>query len=374
MASTLRLGTRKGLFTLRKGPSGWKIDRVDFLGEPVTMFLEDHRDGALYACLTLGHFGTKLRRSEDGGENWKELAVPVYPSGAVIGIPSMEEGKPPSTGPASLSEIWALESAGDDQAGCLWAGTIPGGLFRSDDCGESWQLNQPLWDCEQRMEWFGGGKDEPGIHSVCVHPSDSQHVTIGVSCGGVWRTRDAGGSWDLIGTGLRAEFMPPDMRDRLSIQDAHRLAQCDANPNVMWVQHHNGIFHSTDGSENYREIQQAGPSTFGFAACAHPKDEKTAWFVPGVKDECRVPVDGKLVVTRTRDGGETFETLRDGLPQQDCYDIVFRHGLDVDREGTQLAMGSSTGGIWISENGGDHWQCISNTLPQIYTVRFSRIS
>ena len=179
MAATLHLGTRKGLFTLRRKTSGWQIDRVDFLGEPVTMLLEDHRDATLYACLTLGHFGVKLRRSDDQGANWTELAVPVYPADALVAAPSMDESTPPSTKPASLSEIWSLESAGDDMPGALWAGTIPGGLFRSDDRGQSWQLNEPLWNCEQRMEWFGGGKDDPGIHSICVDPVDSRHVTIG---------------------------------------------------------------------------------------------------------------------------------------------------------------------------------------------------
>ena len=372
MAARIHLGTRKGLFTLVRTDSGWSMDRVDFLGQPVTMLLEDHRDGALYACLTLGHFGTKLRRSDDGGENWTELAVPVYRKGDVIPVRSFEEGAAPSTAPASLSEIWALEGAGDDQPGCLWAGTIPGGLFRSEDRGASWSLNEPLWNCDERMDWFGGGKDEPGIHSVCVDPRDSRHVTIAISCGGVWETTDGGDSWSVIGEGLRAEFMPPDQAMKKSIQDAHRLAQCPSDPSVMWVQHHNGIFHSVDGSQTFREIDQAGPSTFGFAVCAHPHDAQTAWFVPAVKDECRVPADGQLVVTRTRNGGATFETLRSGLPQQDCYDIVFRHGLDVDSTGDLLAMGSSTGGLWISENGGDHWQGISNTLPQIYAVRISR--
>lgn len=372
MTTVLHLGTRKGLFTVRRGAAGWAIDRVDFLGEPVSMLLEDHRDGAIYACLNLGHFGTKLRRSDDGGINWTELPVPAYREGDVIPIPSFGEDVSPSSKPASLAEIWTLEPAGDDLPGSLWAGTIPGGLFRSDDRGESWQLNEPLWDREERMDWFGGGKDEPGIHSICVDPRDSRRVTVAVSCGGVWNTTDGGESWSLLGEGLRAEYVPPDQAGKKSIQDIHRLAQCQADPGVMWVQHHNGIFHSEDGSQHFREIKEAGPSTFGFAVAAHPTEKQTAWFVPGIKDQCRVPVDGKLVVTRTRDGGQSFESLGNGLPQQHCYDIVYRHALDVDDTGRQLAMGSSSGGLWITEDSGDHWQCLSNVLPPIYVVRFGR--
>ena len=370
MSKTLHLGTRKGLFTLKRSGNRWEIEQVDFLGHPVSMLFSDHRDGSLYACLNLGHFGAKLHRSDDG-KNWTELAVPIYPENAVTAVPSMDPSVAPTTKPASLSEIWAFESAGDDQPGSLWAGTIPGGLFRSDDRGESWHLNEPLWNRKERMDWFGGGKDDPGIHSVCVDPADSNHVTLGVSCGGVWSTTDSGQSWNLIGKGLRAEFMPPEMEFKQGIQDAHRLAQCTANPKVMWVQHHNGVFHSTDGAENFREIESAGPSVFGFAVCAHPTDDQTAWLVPAVKDECRVPVDGQLCVTRTRDGGKTWESLRSGLPQTHCYDIVFRHALDVDATGEILVLGSSTGGLWISEDAGDTWKTISNTLPQIYVARFS---
>jgi len=114
------------------------------------------------------------------------------------------------------------------------------------------------------------------------------------------------------------------------------------------------------------------PSKFGFAVAAHPQDAAdTAWFVPAVKDECRVPVDGKLVVARTRDAGKSFQVLGKGLPQQHAYDLVYRHGLAVDASGKHLALGSTTGGLWISENQGDAWECISTQLPPIYCVRFA---
>ena len=53
---------------------------------------------------------------------------------------------------------------------------------------------------------------------------------------------------------------------------------------------------------------------FGFPVVVDPADPNTAWFVPAIKDEKRIPVGGKLVVARTRDGGKTFDVLGDGLP------------------------------------------------------------
>ena len=102
----------------------------------------------------------------------------------------------------------------------------------------------------------------------------------------------------------------------------------------------------------------------------HPSRAGTAWFVPAVADQQRVPVDGALAVSRTTDGGATFESLRAGLPQSSCYDLVYRHGLAVSDDGHHLMMGSTTGGLWSSADEGDSWSAVSHLLPPIYAVRF----
>jgi photosystem II stability/assembly factor-like uncharacterized protein len=162
--------------------------------------------------------------------------------------------------------------------------------------------------------------------------------------------------------------MPPEQAGTREVQDPHRVARCAAAPDTMWTQHHNGIFRSTDAGANWTQLKPPGDD-FGFAVAAHPNDPQTAWFVPGVKDELRMPRDGALAVTRTRDGGQSWETLRDGLPQRDAFDLVYRHGLDVDPTGMQLAMGSTTGALWVSENAGERWQLVNAHLPPIYAVR-----
>jgi hypothetical protein len=136
------------------------------------------------------------------------------------------------------------------------------------------------------------------------------------------------------------------------------------------VQHHNGIFKSADDAASWTEIKDVKPSAFGFPVAVHPKDPNTAWFVPSHKDEKRCPIDGRVVVNRTSDGGKSFETLRRGLPQEYAYDLVYRHCLDVDRAGNRLAFGSTTGSVWVSEDAGDSWQTVSSNLPPVYAVRF----
>ncbi|CAN0627589.1 conserved protein of unknown function [Burkholderia multivorans] len=397
MNDRLLVATRKGLFVLQAdGNGGWALDEPYFIGEPVTMVLPDPRDGSLYAALNLGHFGVKLHRRRAGMADWEECAVPVYPpqpaddartgdsananadadtsasasaSASASGDNSSAAAPIPPSPPWTLQQIWSLETGGPGEPGVLWAGTIPGGLFRSGDGGDTWVLNRALWDRPERREWFGGGYDAPGIHSVMVDPRDSRHVTIGVSSGGVWQTADGGTTWRLSSDGMEADYMPPERRGDANVQDPHRVVQCAAAPDVLWTQHHCAIFRSADGAAHWQRIE-AQPSSFGFAVAVHPREPDTAWFVPAVKDQCRVPVDGRFVVTRTRDGGRTFESFSNGLPPAPAYDLVYRHGLAVDGSGTRLAMGSTTGALWTSGDGGENWHLISAHLPPVYCVRF----
>ena len=349
------VATRKGLFELQRRADGWVIQRVGFLGEPVTMLLPPDAGGRMLAALNLGHFGVKVHASDDAGANWHEVATPAYP----------EQPKDATGVPWKLVQLWSLEAAGN----VVWAGTIPGGLFRSADFGASWQLVDALWQRPERAEWFGGGYDAPGIHSICPHPQRTEELLVGISCGGAWVTRDGGAAWQVQSAGMRADFMPPERAGDPNIQDPHRIVRCHARPEVLWGQHHCGIWRSGDDAASWQEVK-APLSSFGFAVAVHPNDADTAWFVPAVKDESRVPVGAALAVNRTRDGGASFETLRAGLPQQDCYDLVYRHGLAVAEDGRTLLMGSTTGGLWASVDGGEHWQTVSQNLPPIYAVRF----
>ncbi|MDQ8023783.1 MAG: hypothetical protein REI94_18225 [Moraxellaceae bacterium] len=351
--------TRKGLFELLREGKTWRVGRVSFLADPVTMFLPAGPDHPMIAALNLGHFGVKLHASDDDGATWREIATPAYPP-----QPEGVEGDVPW----KLVQVWSMAAAG----GVIWAGTLPGGLFRSTDRGESWQLVESLWNMPARREWMGGGYNVPGIHSICIDPTDPRRVHVAISCGGVWFTEDGGAGWRPRAQGLRADFMPPERQGDENIQDAHLIAQCASAPQVLWCQHHNGVWRTSNGGAHWSELFP--PLTnFGFTVAAHPHDPETAWFVPAIKDERRVPVESALFVHRTQDGGKTFEELRKGLPQEHCYDLVYRHGLAVSPDGQHLMMGTTTGNLWASSDGGDSWQTVSNHLPPVFALRFDGV-
>ena len=369
MSDKLLVSTRKGLFhVIRKG-GAWAVDRVDFLGDNVTLTLSDPRSGTHYAALDHGHFGVKMHRSRDAAATaWEEIPTPKYPE-KPAGLD--EKDMWGRTIEWTTARVWALAAGGAGEPGVIWAGTQPGGLFRSSDHGSTWEMARALWDHPLRTKWMGGGADLPGIHSICVDPRNSKCVWIAVSTGGIWYTADGGASWSQRGEGMRADHVPPEFTHAPIAQDVHCLVQCRDAPNRFWVQHHNGIFVSDDEARNFREITGVEPSTFGFPVVVHPSDPDTAWFVPEIKDEKRIPRDGRLVVSRTRDGARTFEVLTDGLPQVHAYDVVYRHALALDGQGQRLAFGSTTGGLWVSENQGDSWTMVSHTLPPVYAVRFA---
>ncbi|MXY65714.1 MAG: exo-alpha-sialidase [Gammaproteobacteria bacterium] len=364
----LCVATRKGLFRVTRDNGSWQVQEPSFLGDNVSAVLHHPVSGLLYAALDHGHFGVKLHRSADGGGRWEEIPVPENPP--------RPEGEGPlvdflgRTIPDSLQLIWCLEAGHPSQGRRLWAGTAPGGLFHSDDDGDSWQLTESLWNHPGRRRWMGGGLDSPGIHTILVHPEEPGDITVAVSCGGIWHSPDDGATWENIGQGMTAPYTPPEYAGDPGSQDVHRLARCRGAPDRMWLQHHDGIYRSDDAGRNWRRIRPVLPGDFGFPVVVDEADPDRAWFVPEIKDEHRVPPGGRVVVNRTEDGGQTFTTFHEGLPGPLAYDLVYRHSLDRDAGEGVLAMGSTTGSLWISGDDGVSWESISRHLPPIYALRF----
>ena len=113
-SATCHVGTRKGLFTVARGASGWSVSRVSFLGDNCTLAVHDPRNDSLFATLNHGHFGVKLHRSRDGGDTWTEIGAPAYPPMPDGYVPKMTfSGKPIDW---TLRLIWALALGGNDRS------------------------------------------------------------------------------------------------------------------------------------------------------------------------------------------------------------------------------------------------------------------
>jgi photosystem II stability/assembly factor-like uncharacterized protein len=225
VGTTLILGTRKGLLLYTRSGSGFELESVSFIGIPISYAMMDPRSGTLWAAQDHGHWGTKISRSDDRGKTFEEVRAPAYPEGEVLKNAMMPT--PPGTPekPATLKYIWSIAAGGPDQPERMYVGTDPGGLFVSDDRGATWELNRPLWDHPSRLSgnWFGGGRDNAGIHSILVDPRNSKRLLIGVSCAGVFETTDGGDTWSVRNRGLSSSFLPDPVAE--VGHDPHLLAQ-----------------------------------------------------------------------------------------------------------------------------------------------------
>ncbi|MFO0927119.1 MAG: hypothetical protein U0736_08755 [Gemmataceae bacterium] len=131
------------------------------------------------------------------------------------------------------------------------------------------------------------------------------------------------------------------------------MVQCPASPDHLWIQHHSGMFRSRDGGVNWTEMTDVRPSTFGFAVAVHPRDPETAWFVPAVKDGAYSGRRPLCRDTHARWRAVVHHPHR-GLPPRPTIWCIA--GPAVDDSGDRLAMGSTTGGLWLTEDQGDSWR------------------
>lgn len=362
---TLLLGTRKGLLIFKRDGSSWKAVKAHFPGIPISYAMTDPRTGVLWACADHGHWSQKLYRAEHIDADFEEIPAPQYPQEATMYDMWDEESEKPAT----LSYLWTIVPGGADQSDTLYIGTEPGGVFRTDDGGNTFTLVEGLWQHpSRRKNWGGGGRDQAGACSILVDPRDSDHLFVGVSVGGVYESTDGGKTWDGRNQGLIAEYLPDPQAEYG--HDPHCTVLCPAQPDVLWQQNHCGVFRSDDAGRQWHDVSQPdGTIKFGFPVAVDAEDPDTAWVVPGISDDQRMAVGGALFTARTEDGGKSWTALRNGLPQSNCYDIVLRHALDLS--GDRLAFGSTTGNVFISNNRGDAWQCLGNYFPPVYSVRFA---
>jgi len=355
----LLVSTRKGLFQIERRSGEWHLRDPHFVGVPLQNALRDPRDGSLWSCTGHGHWGAKLYVSRDDGANWAEVKCPAFPEGFEIdAVTEFGHRKEP----AVVKHLYTLVPNGPD--GHYLMGTDPGGLFATTDGGETWSVNEPLWTLRNDHNWYEGGGGVM-LHTIDIDPNDPQRMHIGVSCAGVYETRDGGQSWEPRNKGIVVDFMPEQYPEYG--QDTHMLARGRQDSNVLWQQNRCGNMRSTDGGLTWTDVTDGLPTRTGFGITMDENDDNVAWTVPMHSDEVRTAPEGALVVCRSDDGGQTWRELRNGLPQRHCYDIVLRHALDSRDD--FVVFGTNCGALFASDDRGESWYSIASYLPPINSVK-----
>jgi len=126
---------------------------------------------------------------------------------------------------------------------------------------------------------------------------------------------------------------------------------------------------SDDGADSWTEISGDLPTDFGFPIAVHAHEPDTVYVVPITSDSHHFVPDGKLRVYRSRGGGNEWEPLAAGLPQENCYVNVLRDAMAVDSlDSCGIYFGTTGGQVYASADSGDHWAPIVRDLPAVLSV------
>lgn len=360
----LLVGTRKGAFIFNSGVDrkkwqvsgpffgGWEIFHLN--GSPVN-------PDRLYASQSLGWFGQVINRSDDGGVTWSAVGTQFD----YIGDPGTHQFYDGTQVPWKFKRIWNLQPDLRD-ADTVYAGAEDAALFKSVDGGNTWQELSSLREVKGHLWQPGAGG--MGLHTILIDPANTKRMYIAISAAGAFRTDDGGLTWLAINNGLKSDFELPDATAEVG-HCVHNIAMHPTRPEVLFMQKHWDVMRSEDAGELWTEVSGNLPSDFGFPIAVHAHEPETIYVVPIKSDSEHFPPDGKLRVYRSRTGGNEWEALTEGLPQQNCYVNVLRTALAVDQlDPCGLYFGTTGGQVYASRDSGDSWEPIVHDLPAVLSV------
>lgn len=354
--SLILVGTRKGafVFTSSDGRRSWKASGPHFRGKEIYDVVYDRRNKLLLASVNDNHWGPSIARSHDLGKSWKIVNPPKFSKSSKD----------------TVKRIWNITPAPESEPSILYCGVEPAMLFKSDDTGGSWKINNSLLSHPTRPKWQAGGGGLC-MHSILVDESDPKNIHVGISSVGTMNSRDGGKSWRFQNKNVLADFSPNKYPEYG--QCVHKIVRNRERPNVLYQQNHCGVFRSDDNGENWKDIRNNLPSRFGFPIASDANDPKRVYVVPLEGDFSRVSPDNKFSVWTTDNSGKEWYPLSSGFPKI-AYFEVLREGMESDDEDPcGVYLGTKTGQLYASRNHGNNWSLVSGVLPEILSVSASAL-
>lgn len=327
-SNEILVGTREGVvFISRETPSTeWKVAHHALTDKHVHAILIDPVSGTIFVGAT--HDG--IFASEDGGQNWERR----------------DDGLTPN-------DVYSLAASEISGVTRIFAGTEPAHLFYSDDLGRQWTELPALRSVDTSQWFFPGPPHIAHTKHINFHPNDPNELFVGIEVGGLQRSRDGGQTFQTV------PGMDPDV---------HRTVFNPLNPDRIYITGGDGIYMTSDGGGSWEHLTTTEHEIGGYPdfLVVHPRKPElvfvsAAQHGPGSWRESHYAGSR---ISKSTDGGKTWQPLRNGLPDR-LQTAIEAMCLEDWGESFSLFAATATGEIWSSEDGGEHWSEIIKGLAPI---------
>lgn len=380
-------GTKKGAFILTSDGrrKNWTVSGPHFAGWEIYHLKGSAADpDRIYASQSSGWFGQIIQRSDDGGRTWNTPGSSPEELEGPGGFPKGESNKFIYEGdagthkwydgtqhPWEFKRIWHIEPSLADPD-TAYAGAEDAAIFKTTDGGKTWKELPGLRKAKGQLWQPGAGG--MAVHTILLDRKNASRIYVAISAAGAFRSDNGGATWVPINRGLKSPFQLPDPDAEVG-HCVHRIALHPSRPDVLFMQKHWDVMRTDNAGGQWTEVSGNLPSDFGFPIDVHAHEPETIFVVPIKSDSEHYPPDGKLRVYRSKTGGNEWEPLTRGLPQQDCYVNVLRDAMAVDQlDPCGIYFGTTGGQVYASADGGDSWNPIVRDLPAVLSVETQTLS
>lgn len=253
------------------------------------------------------------------------------------------------------------------------------------------------------------------IADIAIHPDDDNVWYVAVGSGGVWKTTNAGTTWDPIfdnqpsysigcitidpnnphtiwvGTGENVGGRHVGFGDgvykstddgktwhNMGLKESEHISKVVVHPedsDIIWVAAQGplwssggerGLYKSTDGGKNWNNVLSGNEWTGVTDLVMDPRNPDILYAATWQRHRNVAAYIGggpDSGIHKSTDGGETWQELKDGLPGSNMGKI----GLAISPQEPDIVYAAITldrrsGGVYMSENMGESWKKMSNTV------------
>ena len=327
LSAQILVGTREGVVTVEREGAVWRVVHRAVADKHISAIMREPVSGLLFA----GAFHGGVVVSADGGKTWEAR-----------------------NGGMSQNNVYSLAAQNLDGRVRVFAGTEPAHLFVSEDLGANWTELVNLRSVPSVPKWSFPAPPHVGhVKHINFDPETPSTIYASVEVGGLLRSTDNGEHWE--------EF--PDL-----YEDVHRLMIHPTDAKFLYAVTGRGLYTGPERGARWeqwtRREDEIGGYPDGFVF--RPSDPKLMFMTaahdaPGT---WRTTHFAGARISRSKDGGRTWEILKNGLPDR-LQASIEAFCLEEAGANTAIYAATTAGEIICSEDLGDSWKVIVNGLAPI---------